>query len=140
MKELLELHGVVEAPPDSVAAILLDVRPGGRSPVALTGTMESAEGNEFVLVQDGSRLTVTVDHAARSVSLQGEWWYRGVTAVLDDPRGAQVRHQIFNVADGNGMAVRFVSRGPLRAAPAAFARQVADLGKQLNCSAWVLPD
>ena len=40
MTELLELHAVVEAPPDRVADVLLDVRPGGRSPLAADGTVE----------------------------------------------------------------------------------------------------
>jgi hypothetical protein len=138
MTELLELRGVVEAAPDAVADIVLDVRPGGRSPLARTGTVESDDGTEFVLTLAGSRMTVTVDRAARSVSLEGEWWYRGVTSVQPDPRGALVVHQIFNVAPGNRWAVRFVSRAPLNAAPADFAAHLADLGRQLNCPAWVL--
>jgi hypothetical protein len=140
MTELLELRGVVEAGPDAVAGVLLDVRPGGRSPLARAGTLVAEDGNEFVLSVDGSRITVTVDRAARSVAQQGEWWYRGVTSVHPDPRGAQVVHQIFNVADGNRWAVRMVSRGPLRAAPAAFAAQIAAIGAELHCAAWVLDD
>jgi hypothetical protein len=138
MTELLELRGVVEAEPDAVADILLDVRPGGRSPLARGGTVESEDGDEFVLLVEGSRLTVTVDRAARSVALQGEWWYRGVTSVQPDPRGAQVVHQIFNVAPGNRWAVRFVARGPLNAAPGSFAAHLSDLGRQLHCAAWPL--
>jgi hypothetical protein len=89
---------------------------------------------------DGSRIIVTVDRPARTVVQQGEWWYRGVTAVHPDPRGAQVVHQIFNVAAGHGWAVRWVSRGPLGAAPATFAAQIAALGTELHCAAWVLDE
>src|ERR1700760_536306 len=114
MTQLLELRAVVEAPPDKVAAVLLDVRPGGRSPIAATGQTDDDDGgDQFVVVREGSRMTVTVDRAERSVAEQGEWWYRGVTAVEPDPRGSQVVHRIFNVAEGRGWAVRFVSRGPL---------------------------
>src|SRR4051794_11829357 len=98
MTELLALRGVVEAGPDAVAGVLLDVRPGGRSPLARAGTLVAEDGNEFVLSIEGSRITVTVDRAARTVVQQGEWWYRGVTSVHLDPRGALVVHQIFNVA------------------------------------------
>jgi hypothetical protein len=140
MTELLELHGVVEAAPEAVAEVLLDVRPGGRSPLAPTGTVESDDGNELVVTENGSRFTVTVDRTARSVALQGEWWYRGVTSVRPDPRGARAVHQIFNVAPGQRWAVRFVSRGPLNAAPAAFAVTIGKLGEQLHCAAWVVPD
>jgi hypothetical protein len=135
--ELLELRGVVEASPDAVADVLLDVRPGGRAPFAVAGTVESADGDELVVTLNGSRITVTVDRAARSVTQQGEWWYRGVTTVRPDPRGARVVHQIFNVSPRHGWAVRFVSRGPLAAAPAAFAAHLEQLGRQLNCAAWV---
>src|SRR3954463_10311913 len=137
MTQLLELRGVVEAAPDAVAELLLDVRPGGRSPLARGGTVEVEDGDEFVLSLNGSRLTVTVDRGTRSVTQQGEWWYRGVTSVEPDPRGAQVVHRIFNVARGHGMAVRFVARGPLHAAPAEFAAHVDNLGAQLGCAAWV---
>ena len=138
MTELLELRAVVEAGPDVVADLLLDVRPGGRSPLAVRGEVDTPDGDEFSVTLQGSRITVTVDRAARSVSEQGEWWYRGVTTVEPDPRGSQVVHQIFDVAPGNRWAVRFVSRGPLLAAPAAFADQIAAVGRTLGCAAWVV--
>jgi hypothetical protein len=139
MTELLELRAVVEAAPDAVADVLLDVRPGGYSPFAADGVIEDADAvDEFVVVRDGSRLAVRVDRAARSVTRQGEWWYRGVTSVEADPRGSQVIHRVFNVAEGNAWAVRFVSRGPLRAAPEAFAAQVRQIGERLGVRAWLL--
>jgi hypothetical protein len=138
MTELLELRAVVEASPERVADLLLDVRPGGRSPLAARGEADSPEGDEFAVMHDGSKITVSVDRVARSVAEQGEWWYRGVTTVEPDPRGSQVVHQIFNIAPGHRWAVRLVSRGPLIAAPAEFAKHVADLGRQLGCAAWVL--
>ena len=55
MTELLELRGVVEAPPDEVAEVLLRRRPGGRSPLAATGRRRSARGDEFAVGLDGSR-------------------------------------------------------------------------------------
>jgi len=141
MGELLELHAVIEAPPDEVAKILLDVRPGGRSPIATGGEVaETDPGDEFVVVQDGSRMTVSVDRARRSVALQGEWWYRGVTSVEPDPRGSRLVHRIFNVAPGHGWAVRFVARGPVNSAPRAFAETVHRLGELLGVSAWVVDD
>lgn len=139
MSELLVLRAVVEAPPDEVAAVLLDARPGGRSPLATDGAVEETDtGDEFVVDREGSRITVRIDRATRSVSQEGEWWYRGVTSVEPDPRGSLVIHRIYNVAEGNGWAVRFVSRGPLRSAPATFAEQVRRLGADLGAQAWVV--
>ena len=141
MSELVELHGVIEAPPDRVAEVLLDVRPGGRSPIAARGEVAEADpGDDFVVVQDGSRLTVSVDRAQRTVALQGEWWYRGVTSVEPDPRGSRLVHRIFNVAQGHGWAVRFVARGPVNSAPRTFAEMVHGLGELLGVAAWVVDD
>ena len=138
MTELLELRGVVEAAPDEVAGVLLDARPGGRSPLAATGSAVPARGDEFTVVREGSTITVTLDRAARSIAQQGEWWYRGVTSVEPDERGSLVLYRIFNVAPGHRWAVRFVSRGPLAAAPTAFAKVLGGLGEQLDCAAYPL--
>jgi hypothetical protein len=128
MTQLLELRAVVPAPPDAVAGVLLDVRPGGRSPFAAD---EESDGR-FVVTRDGSRLTVTVDRAAREVTEQSEWWFRSTTAVEPDPGGSQVVHRVFNVAEGNGRMIQFLSRGPLDAAPARFAEVVRRLGEELG--------
>ena len=138
MTELLELRGVVEAAPDEVAGVLLDARPGGRSPLAATGSAVPSRGDEFTVVREGSTITVTLDRAARSITQQGEWWYRGVTSVEPDERGSLVLYRIFNVAPGHRWAVRFVSRGPLAAAPTAFAKLLGGLGEQLDCAAYPL--
>jgi hypothetical protein len=139
MSQLLELRAVIEAAPEAVAAVLLDVRPGGRSPLAVTGTIEETDvGDQFEVVQDGSRITVAVDRAARSVTIEGAWWYRGVTSVEPDPRGSRVVFRMFNIADGHGWAVRFVSRGPINAAPAQFAEHIRRLGDTVGAPARVL--
>jgi hypothetical protein len=138
MTQLLALSAVVEAAPDTVAALLLDVHPGGRSPIAARGETDEDDGDQFVVFRDGSRLTVTVDRAARSVAQEGEWWFRSVTSVEPDPRGSRLLHRIFNVAQGHGWAVRFVARGPLTAAPDRFADVVHRLGEELGVAAWVL--
>jgi hypothetical protein len=154
MTELLALYAVVEAPPDRVAEVLLDVRTGGRSPLAPDGevlgtdsevtvadgevTGTDGDRDTFEVVRDGSRMTVTVDRGRREVALQGEWWYRGVTSVEPHPLGSRVIHRIFNVAQGNGWAVRFVARGPLNAAPRSFADVVRRIGEQLGVPARVV--
>ena len=136
MDELLALRGVVEAPPEAVAAIVLDVRPGGRSPLAGTGTADPAEGDVFTVTRDGSKLTVAVDRDALSVTLRGEWWYMGVTTVEPHEHGSLLTYRIYNVAPGHGWAVRFVSRGPLNAAPGTFAADLAAVGQELRCKAY----
>lgn len=138
MTQLLVLHAVVEAPCPEVAKLLLDVRPGGRSPVAVRGTVEETDtGNDFVVVHEGSRVTVTVDPASNTVAQQGEWWYRGVYQVEPDQRGSRVEFRILNVAQRVRWAVRFVARGPLGDAPAQFADQIRQVAETLGVTAWV---
>ncbi|WP_127498223.1 hypothetical protein [Actinoplanes solisilvae] len=138
MTQLLVLRAVVEAPCAEVAELLLDVRPGGRSPIAVRGTVEETDtGNEFVVVHEGSRVSVSVDPASRTVAQQGEWWYRGVYQVEPDPRGSVIEFRILNVAPRARWAVRFVARKPLADAPAQFADQVERLGQALGVKAWV---
>ncbi|HEY0532027.1 MAG TPA: hypothetical protein VGD29_10555 [Actinoplanes sp.] len=141
MTQLLELRGVVEAPPDAVAGLLLDVRPGGRSPLVLPELAaggETEDDDRYVVVRDGSRLTVTVDRAAREIAEQSEWWFRSTTAVEPDPRGSQVVHRVYDVAEGNGWAIRFLARGPVNAAPHRFAEVMRRLGEELGAAAWVV--
>ena len=138
MDLLLELRGIVEAPPEAVATILLDARPGGRSPLAATGVADPAEGDVFAVTLDGSRMTVAIDRDALMVTVRGEWWYQGVTSVEPDDRGALVVHRVYNVAPGHGWAVRFVSRGPVNAAPGTFTANLSELGAALGCKAYVI--
>ena len=65
MTELLALYAVVEAPPERVADLLLDVLPGGRSPMAARGVVEeTGAGDDFVVVQGGSRVVHRVFNVA----------------------------------------------------------------------------
>ncbi|GAA0513683.1 hypothetical protein Ade02nite_48730 [Paractinoplanes deccanensis] len=139
MSQLLVLQAVVEATPEAVAAVLLDVRPGGRSPMALDGTIEETDvGDEFEVLHDGDKVKVAIDRGARSVTIEGAWWYRGVTSVEPDPLGSRVRFRMFNIAEGHGWAVRFVSRGPINAAPREFAETIHRLGTELGVPAHVV--
>src|SRR4051812_49384099 len=136
MTQLLVLRAVVEASPDVVADLLLDVRPGGRSPIAVRGTVEETDtGDDFVVLHEGSRISVDVDRSARVVAHQGEWWYRGEYAVEPDPRGSVVVFRILNVAGTARWAARFVYRGPVAAAPAKFAVQIESLADGLGVRA-----
>jgi len=86
---LKELQGVVEAPIERVAPVVLvaPVAPG---------------------------VTVAVDHAAGMLSVQGGWWYRGETTVRPHPRGTLVTYRILDIAPQGRWATWLVSRRPLR--------------------------
>ncbi|MFC6881687.1 hypothetical protein [Actinomadura yumaensis] len=106
-KHLRTLQGIVEAPVEQVTPLVLDVPP--------------VEG-----------VTVDADPAARTVAVQGGWWYRSETTVTPVPEGSLITQKIYNVAQRLRWGVPFVSRTPLRDAPAAFARQLETIGTRLG--------
>ncbi|MFC6928892.1 hypothetical protein ACFQHO_52740 [Actinomadura yumaensis] len=72
-KHLRTLQGIVEAPVEQVTPLVLDVPP--------------VEG-----------VTVDADPAARTVAVQGGWWYRSETTVTPVPEGSLITQKIYNVA------------------------------------------
>jgi hypothetical protein len=110
---LKELQGVVEAPPEQVAPIVL--------------AAPAAPG-----------VTVAVDPAAGTLSVQGGWWYRGETTVRTHPRGTLVTYRILDIARQGRWATWLVSWRPLRDAPAVFAGGLATTGRRLGVAAYVL--
>jgi hypothetical protein len=119
---LRTLRGVAEAPVDRVAEVLMDIGPGGRSP----------------LIPPGIQVTIRVDTAARTVSVQGDWWYRGDVVLTARDNGCLITQQIFNVAQTMPWAVRFVARKPLAASPQAFEAMLRVLGERLDCATYPL--
>jgi hypothetical protein len=86
-------------------------------------------------------ITVVVDQAAGTLSVQGGWWYRGETSVRQHPRGTLVTYRILDVAPQGRWATWLVSRRPLRDAPAVFAAGLAATGRHLGVPAYVIdPD
>ena len=129
---ILTLRGVVAASVDKVAGELLDIGAQGRSPVVPPGRVDQVGPDAIVVVRDGSRITVTVDRAARMVSLQGEWWYRAEITLSPHEDGCLVTERIFNVAERLRWGVRFAARKPLRGSPNAFVDLLNELGRRLG--------
>ena len=75
--------GVVEAPVHAVFTALLAVGP--------------VPGAERVPT-DSHGVTVEVDQPRHTLTVQGNWWYRGVYAVRESPRGSLVEYRVHNVA------------------------------------------
>ena len=141
-RELLVLRGSVEASPDEVAGVLLDVRTGGRSPLVPDGRVSDvrADGGRTVTTFDvqGAAVTVDVDPGGRRVGVQGRWWYRGEWEVGPARFGSELTHRVLDVAPQGRWAVRFVARTPLRTAPTDFGALLDALGRELGCDAYPL--
>jgi hypothetical protein len=73
--------GVVEAPVHTVFSALLAVGPAA-------GAHDDP----------AHPVTVEVDRSRHALAVQGRWWYRGVYAVRECPRGSRVEYRVHNVA------------------------------------------
>lgn len=99
---LCEVRGVVEAPVERVAGLLLRVRPGpvGRDNCPLLaehgGTLTGGPGR-FTLAAPGHAMTVEV--GPDLLAAQGGWWYRGEYRLAPDPAGTLLVHQVRDVAE-----------------------------------------
>ncbi|MFB9237222.1 hypothetical protein ACFFWC_16940 [Plantactinospora siamensis] len=113
-RSLVRLRGLVEAPPDRVAPLIID------APV------------------DPLVRTVERDHAAGLLTLQGGWWYRGETRIAPHEAGTLVSHEIFDLTGNPRWLMWPVTHKPLRNAPAEFATRLAEIGARLGCRAHPL--
>jgi hypothetical protein len=117
MKTLtLEIAGVVEAPVDHVARLVLDARP-----------------------HNGDGGTVEVDHVNRTVAVQGGWWYRGEYSLERHHKGTRIVHRVYNVAQRGRWAVPLANKffiGFRDRTRTRFADQLAAYGATLACAAY----
>jgi len=96
--------GVVEAPVDEVFEQLLTagiIPPGADRATARSAAVD-ADGRERFRAPIGdppvTSVDVEIDRTARTLAVQGHWWYRGVYAVQPHPRGSRIVYQVHNIA------------------------------------------
>jgi hypothetical protein len=104
---LVEVSGVIEAPPDRVRdAMAEDLIP----PFEITDNL---------------------------IVYQGGWWYRGEWSMTSHPKGTLVVHRVYNVAETMRWAVSLANRlfyGYSDTTRKGFAEGLAQIGKRLGCS------
>lgn len=131
-----EVRGHVDAPVDAVWGALLVVLPETR---ALDSSRWAAASRPYVTwtgVKGEGRVRTEVDAARHTVTLEGEWWYRGVYAVESDRRGAQVIYRVTNIAPGFGRWAAQWVQGPqhARQMPMVLGALLDEVGQRLGCT------
>jgi hypothetical protein len=114
---ILEIAGVVEAPVDRVAQLVLDARP-----------------------HNGYSGTAEVDHVNRTVAIQGGWWYRGEYTLEPHDKGTRIVHRVYNVAQRGRWAVPLANKffiGFRDRTRTGLADQLAAYGATLECAAYL---
>ncbi|MEV6157217.1 hypothetical protein AB0L53_43440 [Nonomuraea sp. NPDC052129] len=122
---LVEVSGVVEAPPGRVREALVN-----RDPLV--------KGEGRFTVEDLPGHTLTVEVTDRSIAYQGGWWYRGEWSLAEHPQGTLVVHRVHNVAEWLRWAVPLANRffiGFDEATRKRFTERLAQIGADLGCSA-----
>ncbi|MFI7628249.1 hypothetical protein [Microbispora rosea] len=141
---LCEVRGVVEAPVERVAGLLLRVRPGpvGRDncfPFADHGGTLTGGPDRFVLAAPGHAMTVEVGRDL--LAAQGGWWYRGEYRLAPDPAGTLLVHRVRNVAESLRWGVPLVNgffRGFGPRTRDGFAVLLDRVGAELGCRVRLL--
>ncbi|WP_214415667.1 hypothetical protein [Sphaerisporangium fuscum] len=139
---LYEVTGVIEAPVERVAELLLAVRPGPIGPDNLWllhgrhgGTL-SGGPERFTVQLTGHAMTVEV--GARSLAMQGGWWYRGEFHIQPHPDGTRLVHRVLNVAKEAHWAVAGANRffiGYRANLVKRNGEMLATIGERLGCAA-----
>src|SRR5205085_10794200 len=128
--------GTIEAPLDDVWAALIE------SQTALTPAQKHA-----LVRPDAARLVTTngtpgagkihidVNPAQHSVTIQGEWWYRGVQTVTPQGRACRLVYQVYNIGPGLGWWAAQLVQGPehARQMRGQWQAQLGSIGLRLNC-------
>jgi hypothetical protein len=94
---ICEVSGVVDAPLDQVADILLDVRRSGLVPGGADPGRPAYP-------------SVEVDRPGNAMAVQGGWWYRGEYSLEPAPTGTRVVHRVYNVAQWMRWGVPLANR------------------------------
>jgi hypothetical protein len=112
------VSGVVEADADAVWDALLEA---ARSLTSMAG------------------IHAAIDPARRTLTVSGQWWYRGEYTVRAAEHGSLVRYSVHNVAPPlTRWLVPLVAGRALRAsARPMFERQLADIGTRLGARAYL---
>ncbi|MGH3319356.1 MAG: hypothetical protein ACRDN9_04095 [Streptosporangiaceae bacterium] len=143
---MLEVSGVVEAPLEDVAEMVLSVGPGrvgsdnawllGGGPYAaatLTGGPD-----RFIATADGHSVTVEIDRGSRTFALQGGWWYRGEYTLEPGSHGTRLTHRVYNVATRLRFGVPLANRffvGFEESVRRGFEELLVRTGERLGCTA-----
>ena len=135
-------RGVVEAPAATVFTALLEVGPtaGARHrPDTLTDA-GGVQRYQASIGEPGSTITVEVDPRRHMLAVQGNWWYRGVYTVHEDPVGSRLEYRVHNIATHLRWAVPLTQRGLPQQMHRDLTRLLHAIGRQLNCAAYLIPD
>jgi hypothetical protein len=142
---LCEAEGVIEAPVERVAALLLRVRPGPVGPgncflLADYGGTLTGGPERFTLAAPGHSMTVEVGPGRLAV--QGGWWYRGEYHLTPDPRGTRLVYRVHNVAERMRWGVPLANRFFIGLRPSvrqAVAGLLGRVGAELGCRSELCP-
>jgi hypothetical protein len=134
--------GVVEAPPERVWEVLLEsstILPDDEKAAIKRGP-ESVRYQTVLGRAGEGRTYVEVNRLERSIAVQGEWWYRGVTSVRPDRRGSLLCYDVYNIAPGVGWWAAQLVQGPqhARQMQRVLREQLDTIGQHLGCASYLV--
>ena len=114
-------------------------RPAKNTPLlALAGVVHAdADTTYFALADlvtphEGQASSFVRDDEARTLVLEGGWWYRGEYRVFPHEEGARVEHELVNVARTAHWAGPITGRSVIADTPALFQQLLTDLAARVE--------
>jgi hypothetical protein len=137
--------GVVEAPVQVVFTALLTVGPAADAHPNPASNNADADSDGVLRYQapiDNPAHTVTVEVDANQhiLTVQGQWWYRGVYTVRECPRGSLIEYRVHNIATHTRWAVPLMQCRLPHHMRRDLAALLQTIGRHLNCAAYPSPD
>jgi hypothetical protein len=132
--------GVVEAPVEAVFAALLAVGPAA---IAHRDDPADADGllrYEAPIGDTPNAVTVEIDQNRHTLAVQGRWWYRGVYAVREHPRGSLIEYRVHNVATRGRWAVPLMQHRLPHQMRRDLAALLQAISEYLGCPAYSAPN
>lgn len=130
--------GVVEAPVHAVFTALLAVGPAAHN----TNAHADPDGvlrYQAPIGDPAHTITVEVDQHRHTLAIQGRWWYRGVYAVRECPRGSLIEYRVHNIATQGRWAVPLMQRRLPHQMRRDLAALLQAIGRHLNRPAYPSP-
>lgn len=137
-----QVSGVIEATPEEVWKTMIKLNPA--LPDSVRRDAANTRAQQPLVTSVGkpgeSREHIRVDKADHKLTIQGEWWYRGVYSVAPHKRGSLLTYSVYNIAPGIGHWAAQLVQGPqhARGMKREVTKLIENIGTQLACRTFLV--
>jgi predicted heme/steroid binding protein len=134
------VSGVIEAEVEEVWNVLLETHPN----LLANDKTAIRNGSEVFKTSRGTsgegKIYLEVDASQYSISVKGEWWYRGVHTLGEHPQGTLLTYSVHNVAPMLSRWMASLVQGPehARTMKSRLESMLNAIGERLDCKTYLV--